>query len=64
VLRRHVAIAEALAKARSLKTRAKKAHQGHQVPVPDGDVADFAIVLAKEDKKHASMYIVDLGAAA
>ena len=47
--------------ARSLKTRAKKSNiKGTKVPVPDGDVADFAIVLAKEDKKHASMYIVDL----
>ena len=47
--------------ARSLKTKAKKGTiKGTKVPVPDGDVADFAIVLAKEDKKHASMYIVDL----
>ncbi len=47
--------------AQSLKTRAKKGSiKGTKLPVPDGDVADFAIVLAKEDKKHASMYIVDL----
>jgi acyl-CoA dehydrogenase len=46
---------------RSLKTRVKKdTIKGTKLPVPDGDVADFAIVLAKEDKKHASMYIVDL----
>jgi alkylation response protein AidB-like acyl-CoA dehydrogenase len=46
---------------RSLKTRVKKGHvKGTKLPVPDGDVADFAIVLAKEEKKTASMYIVDL----
>ncbi len=45
----------------SLKTKAKKnTIKGTKIPVPDGDVADFAIVLAKEEKKHASMYIVDL----
>jgi len=50
--------------ARSLKTRSKKgAIKGTKVPVADGDIADFAIVLAKEDKKHASMYIVDLNGA-
>ena len=47
--------------AQSLKTKAKKGTiKGTKLPVPDGDVADFAIVLAKEDKKHASMYLVDL----
>ncbi len=50
--------------ARSLKTKAKKARsRAPKCRCPDGDVADFAIVLAKEDKKHASMYIVDLNGA-
>lgn len=33
---------------------------GTKVPVADGDVAQFAIVLAKEEKKTASLYLVDL----
>ena len=45
----------------NLKTKAKKGKvRGTKVPVPDGDVADFCIVLAREDKKHASLYVVDL----
>jgi alkylation response protein AidB-like acyl-CoA dehydrogenase len=45
----------------NLQTKAKKGKvRGTKVPVPDGDVADFAIVLAKEDKKRASLYLVDL----
>jgi alkylation response protein AidB-like acyl-CoA dehydrogenase len=45
----------------NLQTKAKKGKiRGTKVPVPDGDVADFAIVVAKENKKHASLYLVDL----
>ncbi len=56
------AIAEGVGEPRkSLKTRAKKGClKGTKLPVPDGDLADFAIVLAREDKKQASMYIIDL----
>ncbi len=34
--------------------------KGTKIPVADGDVAEFAIVLAKEEKRTASLYIVDL----
>ncbi|HSG88095.1 MAG TPA: acyl-CoA dehydrogenase family protein [Pseudomonadales bacterium] len=33
---------------------------GTKIPVPDGDVADFAIVLAKDSEAGSSLYIVDL----
>ena len=47
----------------NLATKAKKGRiRGAKMPVPDGDVADFCVVLAREDKKHASMYLVDLDA--
>jgi alkylation response protein AidB-like acyl-CoA dehydrogenase len=33
---------------------------GTKLPVPDGDVADFAVVLAKDSDSAASLYLVDL----
>ena len=33
---------------------------GTKIPVPDGDVADFAIVIAKDANGAGSLYIVDL----
>jgi alkylation response protein AidB-like acyl-CoA dehydrogenase len=33
---------------------------GTKIPVPDGDVADFAIVIAKDSDDAASLYLVDL----
>ncbi len=60
---RHVCDCRRRRRARAkVSRRAPRRHaiKGTKLPVPDGDVADFAIVLAKEDKKHASMYIVDL----
>ena len=33
---------------------------GTKLPVPDGDVADFAIVIAKDSDTASSLYIVDL----
>ena len=35
---------------------------GTKIPVPDGDVADFAIVIAKDSDAAASLHIVDLTA--
>jgi alkylation response protein AidB-like acyl-CoA dehydrogenase len=37
--------------------------KGRKVPVPDGDVAEFAIVLAQDEDRRASMYLVDLNGA-
>jgi len=36
---------------------------GTKIPVPDGDVAGFAIVIAKDSDSASSLYIVDLNAA-
>ncbi len=47
-----------------LRTKAAgDAISGTKLPVADGDVAHFAVVLAKEEKKTASLYIVDLNGA-
>lgn len=35
---------------------------GVKLPVADGDVADFAVVIAKDSESAASLYLVDLGA--
>jgi len=44
-----------------LRTKAgKDTVKGTKVPVADGDVANFAIVLARETGRAASMYLVDL----
>ncbi|HMH75300.1 MAG TPA: acyl-CoA dehydrogenase family protein [Candidatus Udaeobacter sp.] len=45
----------------NLTTRADGARlTGAKVPVMDGDVADFAIVLAGQDDRRAGLYLVDL----
>ena len=45
----------------NLTTRADGARlTGVKVPVMDGDVADFAIVLAAQDDRRAGLYLVDL----
>jgi acyl-CoA dehydrogenase len=51
----------AVAAAGRLRTRAVGERlTGTKLPVPDGDAAEFAIVLAKDEDRRASMYIVDL----
>jgi alkylation response protein AidB-like acyl-CoA dehydrogenase len=46
---------------RNLATQASGgALSGTKLPVPDGDVADFAIVLAKDSDSASSFYLVDL----
>ena len=45
----------------NLATRADGSRlHGTKVPVMDGDVADFAIVLAAQGDNHAGLYLVDL----
>jgi alkylation response protein AidB-like acyl-CoA dehydrogenase len=45
----------------NLATRADSSRlHGTKLPVMDGDVADFAIVLAAQGDNHASLYLVDL----
>lgn len=34
---------------------------GTKIPVPDGDIADFAIVIAKDEHGDCYLYLVDLG---
>ncbi|MEH6586216.1 MAG: acyl-CoA dehydrogenase family protein [Halioglobus sp.] len=36
---------------------------GEKVPVPDGDVADFAVLIARDGDGHQRLYLVDLTAA-
>jgi len=45
----------------NLATRADGSRlSGTKAPVMDGDVADFAVALARQGDKHASLYLVDL----
>jgi len=47
-----------------LRTRAVKERiTGTKIPVADGDIAEFAIVLAKDEDRRPSMYLVDLNGA-
>jgi acyl-CoA dehydrogenase len=60
------AVAEGPAPVTGSRLRTKAAKEritGTKIPVADGDVAEFAIVLAKDENRSASMYLVDLNGA-
>lgn len=56
-----LAISEGLGPpATAMKVTASRT-SGRKLPVPDGDIADFAIVLARDENDIARLYLADLG---
>ena len=43
-------------------TVSNKGLHGEKIPVPDGDIADFAVLLARSDNAGTGLYLVDLTA--